>query len=273
SDREQELLQEALKHTLAQNEMLTTREKRSLRYDIVENIEDKAFENLQAKDTDNLADLIVDMGLYNNPELYFKILEQPKSTQILQFAYELTSILRANKNIVTATERAAKIIFALKNFSRQDQSGEKKDADINESLQITLTLYQNQLKHGIKVIRNFADLPQYKCFIDELSQVWTNLIYNAIQAMGNEGTLEITTKTEENKNILISISDTGGGIPKDIQNRIFEPFFTTKKAGEGRGLGIDIFKKIVEKHEGKIWFESKDGVGTTFFVSLPIAQR
>ena len=104
---------------------------------------------------------------------------------------------------------------------------------------------------------------------DELIQVWTNIIHNAIQAMKSNGKLFIQTKLENN-NVLVTIQDNGAGIPKEVQNRVFDAFFTTKSAGEGSGLGLDITKKIIEKHNGKIWFESSERVGTTFFIYLPL---
>ncbi|MBT3260200.1 MAG: GHKL domain-containing protein, partial [Deltaproteobacteria bacterium] len=104
---------------------------------------------------------------------------------------------------------------------------------------------------------------------DELTQVWTNLIHNALQAMKNQG--DLTVKTIENDGIIrVSVSDTGTGIPEEIRGKIFQPFYTTKAAGEGSGLGLDIVSKIVKKHNGTIDFESEIGTGTTFTVSLPV---
>ena len=132
-----------------------------------------------------------------------------------------------------------------------------------------LTLYYNQLKQGIEVIKNYPeDLPKIPCYPDELNQVWTNLIHNAIQAMESKGTLTIDVKQQQ-ENILVSIIDSGKGIPAEILPKIFQPFFTTKPAGEGSGLGLDIVKKIVDKHRGTISFQSVPG-NTTFTVQLPI---
>ncbi len=104
---------------------------------------------------------------------------------------------------------------------------------------------------------------------DELNQVWTNLLHNALHAMNFEGKLEITVG-QQNDCIEVSLKDTGGGIPEEIQDKVFTPFFTTKKEGEGTGLGLDIVKKIVDKHQGTITFKSELNVGTTFYVQLPI---
>ena len=104
-------------------------------------------------------------------------------------------------------------------------------------------------------------------------QVWTNLIHNAIQAMKGKGELIVSTKTIEkqgNKMVLVSIQDTGSGIPIKIQDRVFDAFFTTKPIGKGSGLGLDITRKIIDKHDGKIWFETEEGIGTTFFIEIPL---
>ena len=115
----------------------------------------------------------------------------------------------------------------------------------------------------------YTKLLRVNCFKDEISQVWTNLLQNAIQAMRLEGTLLISAKLNGDS-VVVSFKDSGPGIDPEIQERIFEPFFTTKKAGEGSGLGLDIVKKIVEKHDGSIWLESELGKGATFHVKIPL---
>lgn len=142
------------------------------------------------------------------------------------------------------------------------------DSDLTGGIETVLTLYQNQMKHGIEVIRNFEELPSVLCYPDELNQVWTNLVHNAIQAMENKGTLQIDVRSR-NDRAVVTVTDSGNGIPDEIRERIFEPFFTTKPAGEGSGLGLDIVRKIIEKHRGEIRVESEPGK-TAFSVILPI---
>jgi signal transduction histidine kinase len=124
------------------------------------------------------------------------------------------------------------------------------------------------LKQGIEVIKNYQQVPAIFCYAEELNQVWTNLLHNAIQAMSNRGRLEISV-FEESRQIVVQVTDSGSGIPPEIKERIFDPFFTTKPAGEGSGLGLDIVRKIVDKHQGKIEVNSQPG-RTTFSVMLPI---
>ncbi|WP_338760823.1 ATP-binding protein [Bernardetia sp. ABR2-2B] len=246
---------------------LSSREKRAIKYELIEELE-----ALKIQNAEQYANWIVDMNMYDEKDLFLLLAKHQNAKEVFHAAYQLSTIVRSNITVKTATDRAAKIIFALKNYARQDQTGEKSTVNINESLETTLTLYHNQIKHGIDVTRDFGEIPEFMGYPDELVQVWTNIIHNAIQAMKNKGRLFIQTTVEENK-ALICIQDTGGGIPNEIQDKVFDAFFTTKGVGEGSGLGLDITKKIIEKHNGKIWFDSLDGVGTTFFIEIPFINN
>ncbi|NJK74400.1 MAG: GHKL domain-containing protein [Microcoleus sp. SU_5_6] len=141
-------------------------------------------------------------------------------------------------------------------------------ADIIDGIETVLTLYQNNLKHGVEVLRNFQKIEPILCYPDRLNQVWTNLIHNALQAMDNRGTLTLDV-SQDNDLIKVAVTDSGKGIPPEILPKIFEPFFTTKPPGEGTGLGLDIVSKIVDKHGGKMEVASVPGK-TTFTVFLPV---
>ena len=262
---EVKIFNKAVKLSAENHSSLSSREQRALKYDLIDKL--GKYKNIQY--ANRFADLLVDSGIYKDDKMVSDILASKKPYDLLQTIHHISSIIRSNQTIQMATERASKIIFALKNFSRQDQTGIKEKTDINKSIENTLVLYHNQIKHGIDIQKELNDIPQVMGFPDELVQVWTNLIHNAIQAMKNQGTLILKSR-RKGTNILVTIGDTGTGIPKEAQAHIFDAFFTTKKAGEGSGLGLDIVKKIVEKHDGKIWFESKEGEGTTFFVEIPI---
>jgi signal transduction histidine kinase len=124
---------------------------------------------------------------------------------------------------------------------------------------------------GTELVRDYDDnLESMLCFPDELNQVWTNLIHNALQAMKDCSKILTVSIKKDGDYQIVSIGDSGSGIPEDIKDKIFHPFFTTKAAGEGSGLGLDIIKKIVEKHGGQISFDTQMDVGTTFHVRLPI---
>ncbi len=253
------LLQRSLNH----HSHLSAKEERKIKRGLVAQLSSQ-----QLKDADVLADTLVDMGIYEDIEPFTVLLHRPDATQILEIAYKLSGLQRGTQTITMATERASKVVFALKSYARYDHSGELISTQIHDSIDNVLTLYQNQIKQGVEVIKNYGDLPAIACYPDELNQVWTNIIHNALQAMDNRGTLIIQT-THSEAQVQISISDTGPGIPTEIQAKIFEPFFTTKPPGEGSGLGLDIVKKIISKHSGKITVNSEPG-RTTFHILLPI---
>ncbi|MFB8788493.1 MAG: ATP-binding protein [Potamolinea sp.] len=254
----------ALVHrALNSNKQITTKEKRQLKRSLSSQLEENSIDNAR-----HFADILTDMGVYEDVELFLPLLKSSEADWILQLAYNLSRLQSNSKNISTAVELAAKIVFALKNYARYDKSGKKQSAKITDGLETVLELYHNQLKKGVDVIREYQPLPPILCYPDELMQVWTNLIHNAIQAMNNQGRLQIVAFQQDNQ-VVVQVTDCGCGISPEIQDKIFEPFFTTKPPGEGSGLGLDIVKKIVDKHSGKIEVESQPG-GTTFSVFMPI---
>lgn len=187
---------------------------------------------------------------------------------ILDLAYNLACLRGNNRTVITSVEKAAKVVFALKNYARFDHSGEKQLVEISAGLETALELYHNKLKQNIEVFRHYQELPKIWCYPDELIQVWTNVIHNGIQSMAEGGTLMIVTSAENN-GITVDISDSGSGIPEEVQDKIFEPFFTTKPTGEGSGLGLHISQKIIDKHQGNIAVDSMPG-HTRFTIWLPI---
>lgn len=160
------------------------------------------------------------------------------------------------------------MISALKNYSNTRDFDKPVPVDLSQNVDMVITMYHNAMKQGIELIKNFENVPTILCYEDEISQVWTNMIWNAIQAMKGNGILEIHIAQIQNE-IHIAIKDNGPGIPHDIQSKIFEPFFTTKAKGEGTGLGLHICKKIIEKHYGTIELFSIPG-NTTFTVKIPL---
>jgi len=248
----------------------TMREKRQWKRSLV-----TWLETYQIRNTRIIADTLVDMGIYDELEPFLPLLQDAKADFVLHLVYNLARLKGNSQNIMVAVERAAKVVFALKTYARYDQSHKKVLTDIPSGLETVLTLYQNQLKQGIEVLRDYQPLPPLLCYADELNQVWTNLIHNALQAMNNKGRLEIRSEQRISEVlgecIVVSITDNGMGIAPEILPRIFDPFFTTKPPGEGSGLGLDISKKIVDKHAGCITVESIPGQ-TTFFVWLPVTE-
>lgn len=243
---------------------LSTREARKLKRSLVEELDSQSMEN-----TEILADNLVQMGVTQNLSAFLPLLRSDQGSLVLAIVNQLSSQVRNSDNIKVAVDRAAKIVYALKSYARQDISGEKVPVNITDNIDIILTLYHNQIKQNIDLIQNYQPVPEIFGYPEELSQVWTNLIHNALQAMNYKGTLQIKVFQQENS-VVVQISDSGTGIPLEIQQKIFEPFFTTKPAGEGSGLGLDIVSKIIKKHGGAIEVASEPGQ-TTFSVFLPIS--
>ena len=253
---------------------LTSREERQRKRALFQQLEARGF-----ADAEMLADTLSDMGVHDDVDDVCVIAQSPQFDLLLKAAAHLASQRHNSDNIIKAVERVSKIVFALKSYAHSDASGEATSARVTDGLDVVLTLYYNQLKHGIEVAKHYADTPPIRCYPDELNQVWTNLIHNAIQAMQGKGRLEIAVNLVETHGsaslqggVVVEITDSGPGIPDAIRDRIFEPFFTTKPAGEGSGLGLDICRKIVDKHQGTIEFESLPG-RTTFRVWLPQAEN
>ncbi|MCP2728289.1 ATP-binding protein [Limnofasciculus baicalensis] len=253
-----------LQKSIQQPTTLSAKEKRQFKRGLIHQLEEQAIEN-----ADTIADTLVDLGVYEDISPFLPLLQDPDRSNILHKVYQIASLQKSTQTIKIATQRAAKVVFALKNYARYDATGEKIVAKLTDGIETVLTLYQNQMKQGVEVIINYQDnLPAILCYPDELNQVWTNLIHNGLQAMELRGVLTIDARQEDGS-LQVRISDSGKGIPPEVMPRIFQPFFTTKPPGEGSGLGLDIVKKIIDKHQGKIEVESIPGK-TTFTVSIPM---
>ena len=248
----------------------TAREKRQWKRSLIDHLD--IHQIGQAR---HVADTLIDMGIYEQIDPFLPLFCDSHAEWTLQLAYNLVRLKSNSETILLAVERAAKVVFALKSYTHQDYRGEKTLSLLKDGLETVLTLYQNQLKQGIEVIRHYQPVPPIFVYPDELNQVWTNLIHNAIQAMDQKGQLEIGIDHDRDLNqIIVTIIDSGRGIPAEILPRIFEPFFTTKAAGEGSGLGLDISHKIIEKHAGTITVESQPGAHrVSCGVTHPVGAR
>jgi signal transduction histidine kinase len=169
-----------------------------------------------------------------------------------------------------STERMSSLIGAVKAYAYMDRGG-LVEADVHEGLETTLKVLGHKLKHKEIEVRREYDrtLPPLTIYGSELNQVWTNLLDNAIDAVGERGTITVRTR-RDGECILVDIADTGPGIPADVRARVFEPFFTTKDVGSGTGIGLDTARRIViERHGGSMTFDTSDQ-GTTFHVWLAL---
>ena len=165
-------------------------------------------------------------------------------------------------------ERVKRIVLDLKDFARSDENS-LKETDLNQCVQSTANIVRNEIKYVADLELQLGNIPPIVCNPQQINQVIANLLVNAAHAINGHGSITVSTTVESDK-VLLTISDTGCGIPDEIRTRVFDPFFTTKDVGKGTGLGLSISYDIVTKHGGEISLESEPGVGTTFTVSLPI---
>ena len=264
SPAEEKLFQSLINRAKTPMPLISSREERSLTRQVSQELERDGVSNAAHK-----ALILTQVHAQDDVRSYLPLLLHPQADFILETAQGIASIISNTGNINLAVAKVSKIVFALTSYSRANQTGGYLEAQLRDGIETVLTIYQSQIKPGIELVREFETLPPLRCRPDELNQVWTNLVHNALQAMNYHGTLSIGLH-QRGDNIVVTIGDTGCGIPPEIQDKIFDAFFTTKPIGEGSGLGLDIVKKIITKHHGKIEVKSEVGVGTTFSVYLPM---
>lgn len=240
----------------------TSREERRARRGIRASLEAAGIGNAR-----EAAELLVELGITDDLEHVLPVLKRGSGAELLDCAHQVTHLRRSGQNIRIAADRAAKIVFALKCYVHPgDADGEPVEGSIAENIDTVVTLYHNHIKQGVDLAREYGGPGSLVARHDALNQVWTNLLHNALQAIGNQG--RIVLRVKEGASIQVEVEDDGPGISAVHQARIFEPFFTTKAAGEGSGLGLSICRQIVEEHGGEISVESRPG-RTCFRITLP----
>jgi PAS domain S-box-containing protein len=203
-------------------------------------------------------------------------LQQAEEAADLDYLRE--NVPRSIAATLDGARRVAHIVQAMKSFAHPDR-GEKSPADLNAAVRSTLTVATNELKYVAEVETDLTPLPLVPCYLSDLNQVFLNLLVNAAHAIADvvahtskRGRIKVTSRLDGD-HVLISIADTGTGIPEDIRDRIFDPFFTTKGVGKGTGQGLALARSVVvDKHGGTLTFESDTGKGTTFHMRLPLTQ-
>jgi signal transduction histidine kinase len=198
-----------------------------------------------------------------------------EADETADLAYLRDEIPEALDRALDGIHRVAGIVKAMKQFGHPDGRA-KCPADLNEALQNTLVVARNEYKYVATVETDLEPMPLVPCHVGDLNQVFLNLIVNAAHAVadvvgrsGETGVIRVRTR-DDGEHVVVSVEDTGPGIPVELQNRIFDPFFTTKSVGKGTGQGLAIARSIVvDKHAGSLSFETSDGRGTTFYVRLP----
>jgi two-component system, NtrC family, sensor kinase len=194
-------------------------------------------------------------------------------------SYLLENVPRALERSLDGLQRVASIVGSMKEFAHPDQK-EMASIDLNQAICSTLTIARNEYRYVAELHTDLAEIPAVNCLGGEVNQVVLNIVVNAAHAIGDvvkgtnaKGLITVRTR-QDGDDVLVSIGDTGGGIPEHVRERIFDPFFTTKEVGKGTGQGLAIARSVVlEKHGGELWFETELGKGTTFFIRLPIAGK
>ena len=218
-----------------------------------------------------LIDLLLDLQMQNHVTEHLDLLKDPRSADILTGVAQIVSVKRSGEIISVAAEKAAHVVRALQSYLHHESPENISPVDLHSELETALTLHHNKMKYGVSLKKSFNSSGYVLGEKNSLSQVWMNLLNNALQAINYKGNIEIRTEDEENM-IRISFIDSGPGIPEKVKDRIFEPFFTTKRHGEGMGLGLEICNAIIAKFGGTIDFDSIPGK-TNFTVKLIAADR
>jgi signal transduction histidine kinase len=229
---------------------------------------------LRTHGQDDLWQLAADLAHKNvQPEMLerlFTTLDADTARAALVRISASLEIANLMNEIESSTSRISDLVLAIKEYTYMDQAPVQ-NVDIVKSLETTLTILNHKLKRGVTVKRDYEKLPfLVNSFGSELNQVWTNIIDNAIDAMGGKGELRVRTYKED-ACVVVEIGDNGPGISDKTLPHIFEPFFTTKGVGEGTGLGLDTVQRIIRKHRGNIQVDSQPG-DTRFQVRLPLSE-
>ncbi len=233
--------------------------------------EDELADYLEEKeiaDGYELAETLVDfnMNLTDVEHIYDTVGKSP-FLSVIEWISNIFTTEKLVSEIEEASERIETLVSSVKGYTHMDRAPERIPADVHEGIDNTLVMLKHKLKN-INVVKNYCrDCPDPKLFVSEINQVWTNIIDNAADAMENNGTLTIST--HYNEHVIVTIEDTGHGIPADVIDQIFDPFFTTKSIGKGTGMGLEVSQRIIDQHQGTMEVTSTPQ-GTCFKISLPI---
>jgi len=255
--------------SLGNFEDLTLLEQEARKDDLIDWLEDHDID--QAED---LADTFVEFDLLEDDLDEMADLLQTEALQpVLNWVVRVLAMEKITSEIKEASTRIADLVSSIKSYTHMDQSSSMEAVDIHLGIKSTIMM----LKHKIKAKQISLDksldhnLPSVEIFPGELNQVWTNIIDNAIDAMPSKGgALKIKTQRYHDQ-VQVDITDNGHGIPEKVIDQIFDPFFTTKGVGEGTGLGLEVTRRIIDRHKGKITVKSVPG-NTTFSICLPLRR-
>jgi len=263
-DRERKIFLHLLMIALPESIKPPSGNDRTIRKEIQIRLENAGIAN--ARDTAQEISEMGIAGMFDRLEAY---IGESWFTQCIHILSQIVAVRKMAAIIQVAGSKATVVVGALRSYLNEGVTAEPEAVDIGKGIDTILTLLHNKIKHDIVVSREYRSGPAFGSS-SLFSQVWLNLINNALQAMNYQGTITIRTETVD-RSVFVHFTDTGPGVPDEIRDRIFEPFFTTKEYGEGMGLGLDICRQIVEQFNGRISFDSKPGY-TCFTVQLLAAE-
>ncbi len=201
--------------------------------------------------------------------------EASDASEAVDLPYLFANMPKAFDCVLEGLDRVSSIVRSMNQFAHPD-SKEMTAADLNTAIESTLTIARNEYKYVAELETELGPLPPVVCHVGDVNQMILNIVVNAAHAIGDavkgtdrKGRLHVRTQ-RDGDDVVVSIADTGGGIPDEIRAKVFDPFFTTKEVGRGTGQGLTIARSVVEKHRGQLRFETEVGKGTTFFIRLPI---
>ena len=230
------------------------------------------------RDIDDIWSIVHHYDLMNKAESiedFKKIIKEVDELKAnLDVNYLKTEVDTLLNGMQDGAQRTVEIVRGLKVFSRLDES-DLKFANINDGIQSTLIILNNQMGNNVRLHKDLGNLPDIECFAGKLNQVFMNIISNAIYAIQSNGSdtpggIWVKTSLKDDQTVRISIKDNGAGMSAEVKAKIFEPFFTTKDVGKGTGLGLSIVFQIIEMHNGQIDVISNPNEGTEFIIDLPI---
>lgn len=238
-------------------------------------LKQQLVEQIQAVAPDPAASWAADLVELNLPEWnpgWTPLVTTAPGQAAFAFGLDFLMLHRSSQMLQQGYEKLAALVKALGEFSRSGQADSRSPlipCAVVEGLDAVLTLYGAANKSTVEMVRRYSEVGQVLARPEELIQVWTNLVKNALQAMGNEGVLTITVQ-EEGSAVEVSIADSGPGVAPEFRDKIFTPFFTTKERGIGTGLGLGIVARIIESFHGSIHVQDAPTGGAEFVVRLPL---
>jgi signal transduction histidine kinase len=223
-------------------------------------------------DTANAAMLADTEVTFEELDRLANAVERPALNAVVRWAAAGCAVRKLTSTIQDSAMQISSLISAVKGFTHMDQANVAEPVDLGPSLSHTVAVLRSKAREkSVAVTLHLeADLPKVRGFASELSQVWGNLIDNALDAVGKRGRVEVLASRDK-QSVVVRILDDGAGIPAEVRSLIFDPFFTTKPMGQGIGLGLDIVRRLVRHNDGAVEFDSQPG-RTEFRVRLPIAE-